>query len=136
MSKTLVDEYAAAAAWRLGARDTAMAAIPALVADADPAVRRALAEQLSGAVGDEVTAWLSQLATDDDKDVRAEAYRGLVGRRQTSGLVTRLAEGAQDADYAVATIALSGLAGVGESDNPYLAISAAHTVLVLAGSQP
>ncbi|MEE8412799.1 MAG: HEAT repeat domain-containing protein [Acidobacteriota bacterium] len=146
--QALVRAYAAAAAWRLGARDAAMAAIPELVADADPAIRRALAEQLSGCVGDEVTAWLSQLAADDEKDVRAEAYRGLVGRRQTPGLVTRLVEGAQDADYVVAAIALSGLARVGdashsaalgpllESDNPYLAISAAHTVLVLAGSQP
>ncbi len=143
----LVRAYAAAAAWHLGAQEAAMAAIPALVSDADPATRRALAEQLLGGAGDEVTAWLSQLASDGDKGVRAEAYRGLVGR-QTSGLVTLLVEGAQDADYEVATIALSGLALAGnasdsaalgpllESDNPYLAISAAHTVLELAGSQP
>lgn len=143
----LVRAYATAAAWRLGAHDAAMAAMPSLVADEDPVARRAVAEQLSGAEGDEVAAWLSQLAADGDKDVRAEAYRGLVGR-QGSGLVARFVEGAQDADYEVATIALSGLAQVGdasqsaalapllESDNPYLAISAAHTILALAGNQP
>jgi len=142
-----VRAYAAAAAWRLGARDAAMAVIPALVADEDPVVRRTLAEQLLGAAGDEVAAWLSQLAADGDKDVRAEAFRGLVGR-QDPGLAARFVEGAQDADYEVATIALSGLAQAGdatqsaalgpllESDNPYLAISAAHTILALAGSQP
>jgi HEAT repeat protein len=124
-----------------------MAVIPALVADEDPVVRRTLAEQLLGAAGDEVAAWLSQLAADGDKDVRAEAFRGLVGR-QDPGLAARFVEGAQDADYEVATIALSGLAQAGdatqsaalgpllESDNPYLAISAAHTILALAGSQP
>jgi HEAT repeat protein len=143
----LVRAHAAAAAWRLGARDAAMAAIPVLVGDPDPATRRALAGQLSGARGDEVTAWLNQLAQDDDKEVRAEAYRGLIGRTD-SEMVARFVEGAQDPDYVVATIALSGLALAGdathsaalgpllESDNPYLAISAAHTILVLAGSQP
>lgn len=143
----LVRAYAAAAAWRLGARDAAMAAIPALVADENPATRRALAEQLAGGEGDEVTAWLSQLAVDADKDVRAEAYRGLVGR-QACGLVPLFVDGAQDPDYEVATIALLGLAQAGDashsaalgpllrSDNPYLAISAAHTILTLVGSQP
>jgi len=143
----LVRAHAAAAAWRLGGRDAAMAAIPALVADEDSTVRRALAEHLSDAAGDEVAAWLTQLAADGDKDVRAEAYRSLVGR-QVGGLAERFAEGAQDADYEVATIAMSGLALAGDathsaalspllkSDNPYLAISAAHTILVLAGSQP
>ena len=82
--------------------------------DPDPATRRALAEQLSGARGAEVTAWLNQLAQDDDKEVRAEAYRGLIGRTD-SEMVARFEEGAQDPDYVVATIALSGLALAGDA---------------------
>jgi HEAT repeat protein len=143
----VVRAYAAAAAWRLGARDAAMAAIPALVGDSDPATRLALAEQLLGCPGDEPTAWLSQLTQDDAKEVRAEAYRGLIGRKDPA-VLARFVEGAQDVDYEVATIALAGLGEAGDtthsaalgplldSDNPYLAISAAHTILALAGSQP
>ena len=144
----LVRPYAAVAAWELGAKDAVMAAIPALIADENPAVRQALAEQLSRGGGGEVRAWLSQLAEDGDKRVRAEAYRGLLARRSPEELAAVFAAGAQDPDYEVATIALSGLAETGdashtaalapllESDNPYLAISAAHAVLALAGSQP
>jgi len=142
----VVRAYAAAAAWRVGARDAAMAVIPSLLSDGDPAARRALAAQLAGADGDEVTAWLIQLTGDDDIDARAEAYRGLVGR-QGAGLAAAFAAGAQDSSYEVSTIALAGLAKTGEashsaalgplleSDNPYVAISAAHTVLELAGTQ-
>ncbi len=92
---------------------------------------------------------MSQLAQDGDKSVRAEAYRSLIPALPgpDPALATLFAAGAQDPDYEVSTVALSGLALTGdssqtaalapllESDNPYLAISAAHAVLCLAGSQ-
>jgi HEAT repeat protein len=88
---------------------------------------------------------LTQLTRDADAEVRTEAFRALRGRAG-EGLAETFAEGAQDPDYEVATIALAALAQTGdrsqsaalaallESENPYLAISAAHTILTLAGS--
>jgi len=142
----LVRLYAAIAAAKLGAMDQASEAVSTLLTDESPDIRMELAVQLAGIEDAAATGWLMDLTGDTEKTVRAEAFRALIGR-DAAGLGEAFARGAQDTEYEVATVALTGLAEAGDasqvagvaplldSENPYLAIGAAHVVLSLAGDQ-
>jgi HEAT repeat protein len=139
--------YAAVALWRLGGKDRAVEAVNQLQSSEDPRIRSILAEQL-GAVAD-AEAWsrLATLASDPTKEVRIEAIRA-IARQERVEFEPVLREAAADPDYEVATLALAALGRVGgpassevaepliESDNPYVALSAALCVLEIHGRTP
>jgi len=136
----LVRAYAGAALWKLGETETALDVLEPLLTDENPTVRRSVAEQLETLAESPATEWLLQLSRDVDETVRLAAVRGLAGR-DAPEVVDRLLEAATDPDYEVATLALRALAAVGgaeavpriepllESENPYVAISAANAIL-------
>jgi HEAT repeat protein len=138
--------YAAVAAARLGALEPAGQTLTPLLTHEDRAVRGDLVVQLKRIEADPATAWLIAMTDDPDKLVRAEAYRGLIGR-PAQGLAEIFQRGGQDPAYEVACVALTGLASVGDrrhvaevaalmdSDNPYVAMAAAHAVLALGANQ-
>jgi len=117
-----------------------MAVIQPLVQDEEASVRRILAEQLGLVEGSESAAFLAQLAGDTDKDVRVTALTALVDGGGP-GIESTLLAAVNDEDYEVSTLALNGLARVSQADvapqlapllesqNPYVALSAAHAIL-------
>jgi HEAT repeat protein len=138
----LVRAYAGVALCRLGADEAGGATIEPLVVADEPLVRRHLAEQLAVVQSGAATEWLTRLAADDDPEVRAAAVRSLL-EHPSDGLEALLLERAEDPDYRVSTVALSGLARVGgpesvpriepllDSENPYVALSAARAILAV-----
>jgi HEAT repeat protein len=143
----LVRVYAGVALLRLGEAEAAAAALDPLVADPDPLVRGRLAEQLAAVSDPRAIDWLARLAGDEDPEVRAAAARSLVAQaeRGTRGLQTAFLTLAEDPDYRVATVALDGLARIGDSqalpavealvenENPYVALSAARAAGAIHG---
>ena len=138
--ESLVRAYAGVAVWRLGEGDRAVEVLEPLVGDPDSRVRENLADQLGSVSSARATDLLVRLAADSDKAVRVAAVRSLVGR---DGVGAALLQAAGDAEYEVATLALNGLAGMGgpddlavikpllDSDNAYLALSAAHAMMCI-----
>jgi len=143
--ESLVRAYAGAALWRLGDADGAVSVLEPLLASNDAGVRRLVATQL-GAVDDpRAVEMLSGLVRGDaDTDVRIAALRSL-NEHAGPALVPVLVEAAGAADYQVQSLALDLLAKVGgseqvadllpllDSENRYVAISAAHAVLAIRG---
>jgi HEAT repeat protein len=142
----LVRAYAAVALWKLGNDDVVDAVLEPLLGADDPLVRRQLAEQLASVNDAKAGALLTRLARDADPGVRAAALRSLIDR-PTAPDADLLLELAADPDYLVSTVALSGLASVGratdvasiepllDSDNPYVAITAARALLGIQGRE-
>jgi HEAT repeat protein len=138
--------YAAIALWKLGREEPAVAVLEPLLAADDPVVRRLLAEQLGALSGEKVVDWLGMLASDEDREVRLHAMRALVFVA-TPGEEARLVTAAADQDFEVSAAAINGLARVGgpeamgelasllESQNPYLALSAANAILAIDARQ-
>lgn len=145
--EALVRVYAGAALWKLGKPDEARAVLEPLVADADPTVRRNVAEQLGDVEDDGAVPLLVQLARDDDTTVKLVALRSLVDRGG-SEVQDLFVECLDDSNYEVTSIALHGLAHSASSEtvsaitplldsgNPYTALSAAHAVLSIQGRAP
>jgi len=141
-NEPLVKVYAGVALWKLGSLGDPFAELGPLSAAPDPGVRRALAEQLGSIEGDTqaVQLLVTLLEDADDADVRLDAARSLRALAP-EGVDPYLVTAASDPDYRVATTALAALrrtadAAVGEqllplldSDNPYVRISAAMTIL-------
>ena len=146
-AEPVVRAYAAAALWKLGRKDAAVAIVNELVHSSDPTIRRVLADQL-GSV-DDPDAWghLVALAADSNKEVRVEALRA-IGERARPELDAALREAAGDPEYEVSTIALTALGRIGdaeslsavaprlEDENPYVALSAAQAVLSIQSRIP
>lgn len=139
--------YAGVAAWKLGSSEKGMAALEPLLADEDPMMRRLVAEQLSGVEDPQANQWLATLAADSDKAVRLAALRSLAAGPGGDNVALFL-QASADPEYEVATVALNVLAGLSvppealaeieplmESDNPYVALSAAHAVLAIYEGQ-
>jgi HEAT repeat protein len=135
--------YAAVAAWRMGNAEKAIAVLEPLTNDEDPMTRRLVAEQLAPVEEEPAKQWLVALAQDADPTVRLAALRSLAPRARAGDAAVFVAASG-DAEYEVATVALNVLAGLEateeeidqlrplmDSDNPYIALSAAHTVLAL-----
>jgi HEAT repeat protein len=135
--------YAAVATWRMGNGDKAVEVLEPLVSDEDPMIRRLVAEQLAPVDADSAKQWLVTLAQDSDPTVRLAALRSLAPRAEPGDAAVFLAASG-DAEYEVATVALNVLAGLEataeeidqlrplmDSDNPYIAFSAAHAILAL-----
>jgi HEAT repeat protein len=135
--------YAAAAVWRMGNEAKAVEVLEPLVGDEDPAIRNLVAEQLAPIEADQAKQWLVALLRDADPMIKVSALRSLA-TRATAEDVPLLLEAAADSNYEVATVALNVLAGLEatpeqidhlrplmDSDEPYIALSAAHTVLAL-----
>ena len=145
--EAVVRVYVGVALWKLGEKDAALQIVDSLLQDADPTVRRILVEQL-GSVDDE-GAWsrLAALAEDEDKTVRVEAMRA-IGANPRPEFEEVLITGAGDSEYEVATLGLNILGRVGrggavekieplmDSENPYVAMSAASAVLAIRGREP
>jgi HEAT repeat protein len=142
----VVRVFAASALWRLGEGEPAKATLGALIDSEEGNVRQAVASELAKIADPQASSWLAQLATDADAEVRTEALRALVAApASTDGAL--LAQAANDESAEVATLALGGLAEVGsaeqaaalspllKSPNPYVAISAAHTILSIHGGK-
>jgi len=135
--------YAAAALWRLGDAERAMAVLEPLLQDEDPMLRNLVAEQLEPVAAPEAREWLTRLASDADKQVRLSALRSLASAATAEETPVFL-RAAEDEDYEVATVALGALAKLGlppeattqlapllDSGNPYVALSAANALLTL-----
>jgi HEAT repeat protein len=118
-----------------------------LIQDPDPTVRRILAEQL-GSIGDEeARSRLATLAEDTSKEVRVEALRAIAVEAGPE-FEPVLVQAAHDSEYEVATLALNVLGEVGrgsvvdsiaplmDSENPYVAMSAAAAVLSIRAREP
>jgi HEAT repeat protein len=118
-----------------------------VLVDEDAMIRSLVAEQLEGLDDPGAREWLVGLAKDADKTVRLAALRSLATGATGSDAGVFL-DAITDAEYEVATVALNVLAGLPlgpeeiaridplmDSDNPYVAISAAHAVLAL-GTPP
>jgi len=142
-----VRAYSSTALWKLGEKSDAMIVVNELMQDPDPIVRGILAEQL-GSVDDEAArSRLAALAEDDAKQVRIQAMRAIAVKPgpEFEGV---LVQAANDSEYEVATIALSLLGEVGrgaaveqiapllDSENPYVALSAAQAVLSIRAREP
>jgi HEAT repeat protein len=138
----LVRVYAGIGLWKLGRDEPAVAALEPLLEAEDPVVRRSLAEQLGTLGGEKAVEWLRLLAADEDREVRLHAMRSLA-YVATPADEQILIEAAADKDYEVAAAAMNGLAKAGgaeaidklapllESNNPYLALSAANAILAI-----
>jgi HEAT repeat protein len=123
--------------------ERAVEVLEPLLADEDVMIRSLAAEQLEGLEDPRAREWLGRLAKDADKAVRLAALRSLATGSTASDAPVFL-EATADGEYEVATVALNVLAGLPlgpeeisridpllDSDNPYVAISAAHAVLSL-----
>jgi HEAT repeat protein len=145
--ESTVRVYAAVATWKLGNGEKALPVLEALATDEDPMIRRLVAEQLQGVADPAARAMLAGLAADADKAVRLAALRSLADGAG-DGDVGLFLQAAQDAEYEVSTVALNVLSGLSvapegvatieplmESDNPYVALSAAHAVLAIEERQ-
>jgi len=138
--EAVVRVYAAVALWKLGDKEDATAKIDELIQNEDPTVRSVLAEQLGSITDPGAQSRLAALAADDSKEVRVEALRAIAEQRRPE-FVPTLREAAGDPDYEVSTLALTALGHVGgpdslgeitpllDSENPYVALSAAVAVL-------
>ncbi len=135
----LVKVYAAAALWKLGKATEAEKIVDPLLQDEDVAIRMELANQLAGIPG--ASGRLAFLAQDDpDGHVRTAAVRGL-REGDAAAAVPILLECAADPDYQVAVVAIDGLSAGADmaavetvepflqSENPYIAISAANALI-------
>jgi HEAT repeat protein len=140
----LVRVWAAVALWKLGESDSAAEVLEPLISDEDVVVRRLLAEELGAVDSDKAVEWLATLAGDEDQGVRLNAVRSL-DQRASSAEEPLLLAASADQDYEVATVAINVLARVGgegaleelgalvDSENPYIALSAANAVLAIDG---
>jgi HEAT repeat protein len=139
--------YASIALWKLGEKSDAIAVVNELIQDPDPTVRRILAEQLGSVDDQEARSRLAALAEDQAKEVRIETIRAIAVRPgpEFEGV---LVQAANDPEYEVSTLALNILGKVGrgvsveqiapllDSENPYVALSAAHAVLSIRAREP
>jgi len=145
--EAVVRVYAAVALWRLSDKDEAIGTINELLTNEDPTVRSVLAEQM-GAIDDpDARSRLATLATDDSKEVRVEALRAIAEQRRPD-FEAILRQAAADPDYEVSTLAITALGRVGgpeslgdltpllDSENPYVALSAAVAVLDIESRTP
>jgi len=139
--------YASIALWRLGEKSDAIAVVNELIQDPDPTVRRILAEQLGSVDDQEARSRLAALAEDDAKEVRVETLRAIAVKPgpEFEGV---LVQAANDPEYEVSTVALNLLGKVGrgvtvekiaallDSENPYVALSAAQAILSIRAREP
>lgn len=139
--------YAAAALWKLGEKSDAVVVVNELIQDPDPTVRRMLAEQLASIEDEEARSRLAALAEDGTKEVRVETMRAIAAAPgpEFEGV---LVQAAADPEYEVSTVALNLLAQVGrggvvdqiaplmDSENPYVAMSAAEAILSIRTREP
>jgi HEAT repeat protein len=140
----LVRIWAAISLWKLGEGDSAAEVLEPLLQDEEIVVRRLLAEKLGGVEAAKAVEWLATLAKDEDQSVRLNAVRSLA-LRATPAEEPLLITASSDRDYEVATAALNALASVGgegaitelggllDSENPYIALSAANAILAIDG---
>lgn len=140
----LVRVWAAISLWKLGEGEAAAEVLEPLLRDEDIVVRRLLAEKLERIDDAKAVEWLGLLAGDGDQSVRLNAVRSLA-LRATAAEEPLLMAASRDEDYEVATAALNGLARAGgegamtelgallESENPYIALSAANAILAIGG---
>jgi len=139
--------YAAVALWKLGEKNDGVAAVNELIQDPDPTVRRMLAEQLASIDDEEALSRLAALAEDGTKEVRVETLRAIAIKPRPE-FEAVLVQAAGDSEYEVSTVALNMLAQVGrgsvvdqiapllDSENPYVAISAAEAILSIRAREP
>jgi HEAT repeat protein len=139
--------YAAVALWKLGDKNDAVAAVNELIQDPDPTVRRMLASQLASIDDEEALSRLAALAEDGTKEVRVETMRA-IAINPRPGFEAVLVQAAGDPEYEVSTVALNMLGQVGrgsvvdqiapllDSENPYVAISAAEAILSIRAREP
>ena len=145
-SEKPVKVYAAVALWKLGRVAEAEKVIGELFDDSEWRVRMSLAEQLGTVPDSKSLSILAGLAEDSEPNVRKAAVRAL-RERVTEGLdfepilLARLT----DTDYEVVALALDALATIGrptaldaiaplmDHKNPYVAISAANTIIEISG---
>jgi HEAT repeat protein len=139
--------YAAAALWKLGEKSDAITVVNELMQDPDPTVRRMLAEQLGSIDDEEARSRLAALAEDGAKEVRVETMRAIAAAPgpEFEGV---LVQASADPEYEVSTVALNLLARVGrggavdqiaplmDSENPYVAMSAAEAILSIRTREP
>jgi len=135
-----VRAYAAVALWRLGGKSEAEPVVSAGLTDADASARAVLAEQLAPVADPDARRYLAVLALDTERTVRVAALRSMAAEPRVEDLNSLLAA-AGDADYQLQTIALGALARAGgpeaaaairplvRSENPYVALAAAHAVV-------
>lgn len=145
--ETAVRIYAAVALWRLGEKAAAEQVIDPLMADEDAVNRSVLAEQLADIDDMAARSRLAALAEDADGSVRLAAIRS-VAFTATSADQPTLVKALALEDYQSVSAALAGLAQIGDrgsldaviplmdSDNPYVALSAAAAVLSIAEAHP
>ena len=139
--------YAAVALWKLGDKSDAVAAVNELIQDPDPTVRRMLASQLASIDDEEALSRLAALAEDGTKEVRVETLRAIAIKPRPE-FEAVLVQAAGDPEYEVSTVALNMLGQVGrgsvvdqiapllDSENPYVAISAAEAILSIRAREP
>ena len=139
--------YAAVALWKLGEKSDAVAVVNELIQDPDPTVRRMLAEQLATVDDEEARSRLAALVEDETKEVRIETIRAIAVEPgpEFEGV---LVQAANDPEYEVSTLALNLLGRVGrgsvveqiaplmDSENPYVAMSAAEAILSIRTREP
>ena len=139
--------YASVALWKLGEKADAIAVVNELIQDPDPTVRRMLAEQLGSIDDEEARSRLAALAEDGTKEVRIETMRA-IALEPGPKFESVLAASANDSEYEVSTLALNLLGRVGrggaveqiaplmDSENPYIAMSAADAILSIRTREP
>ncbi|MCP3982640.1 MAG: HEAT repeat domain-containing protein [bacterium] len=143
----LVRVFAGAALWRLGDGAAGMAVLEPLSTHEDPTVRRNVAEQLSEIHAAEAVPLLEVLARDAEGAVQIAALHAL-SERESDALANLYLDLSSVANYEVSTLALDGLARLGAwdaveslqpllaSENPYVAIAAAHAILNIHARDP
>ena len=133
--------------WKLGEKSDAVAVVNELIQDPDPTVRRMLAEQLATVDDEEARSRLAALVEDETKEVRIETIRAIAVEPgpEFEGV---LVQAANDPEYEVSTLALNLLGRVGrgsvveqiaplmDSENPYVAMSAAEAILSIRTREP
>jgi len=139
--------YASVALWKLGEKSDAIAVVNELIQDPNPTVRRMLAQQLGSVDDEEARSRLAALAEDGSKEVRIETMRA-IAQEPGPEFESVLVQAVHDPEYEVSTLALNLLGRVGrggvveqiaplmDSENPYVAMSAADAILSIRTREP
>jgi len=135
--------HAAVALFKLGMGAEVQEKLGSILTDDDRRIRQALAEQLGSDDSDLGLSMLATLAEDPEPRVREEAVRGL--REKDDPRLEQIFLGrVTDSEYEIASLALGALGKVGsastldaiepllQSENGYVAISAANAILEIA----